>query len=68
MTAATFKAKFGLNDKVHIDGDTSITATVIGLAFYGHGPQLQCAWFANGGHVEIWAAEFRLSQAGASKS
>lgn len=62
---ADFASPFGLGDQVRIDGDTSITATVVGFAFYGHGPQVQCAWFHNGAHVEAWIAEFRVKKEGA---
>lgn len=63
----TFRSDFSLGEKVLIDGDASIKATVTGFAFYGHGPMLQCCWFANGGHQESWIGEFRLTKTEASQ-
>ena len=59
-----FCSRFDFGDKVVIDGDASIRATVIGFAFYPHGAQVQCAWFANGSAVESWLGEFRLTKEG----
>ncbi|MGD9882389.1 hypothetical protein [Reyranella sp.] len=57
---STFFSLFKLGDKVAIDGDASIRATVIGFAFYPHVEQVQVAWFANGSAQEAWIASFRL--------
>lgn len=57
-----FYSRFSLGDKVTIDGDNSIAATVVGFAFYNHIEQVQCGWFANGASQEVWIAEFRLSK------
>lgn len=60
---STFSSRFALGDKVTIDGDASIRATVIGFAFYAHVEQVQCAWFANGSAQEAWINEFRIEAA-----
>lgn len=64
----SFASRFAFGDKVTIDGDTSIRATVIGFAFYPHGAQVQCAWFANGSAVDAWLGEFRVSPAGEGRA
>lgn len=52
---------FAIGEKVHIDGDESITATVIGFLLRAQGPQYEAAWFNNGAHTTAWVDEFRLT-------
>lgn len=55
--------KFDLTTKVHIDGDRSITATVIGFLVRASQIQFEVAWFSNGSQQTAWIDDFRLSQA-----
>lgn len=62
----TFLSPFSFGDKVTIDDDASICATVIGFSFYPHQTMVQCAWFANGAPQEAWIGQFRLQLARAA--
>lgn len=54
---------FSIEDRVHIDGDKSITAVVIGVLFRRQGFQLEVAWFNGGSHRTAWIDLFRLTSA-----
>lgn len=56
-----FHSDFGLGDRVSIDGDTSIKATIIGILFRHTGEEIECAWMANGAQQSAWIAAWRLS-------
>lgn len=59
----TFQSAFDLFDRVFIDGDTSIKATVTGFAFYGHRASVEISWVHNGDIKSAWIVEDRLSRA-----
>jgi hypothetical protein len=63
MTQSVFESRFHCGEKVIIDGDTSITASVLGFAFYPHQHLVLCGWIHNGASVEAWVGEFRLTLA-----
>ena len=60
--SARFTSRFEFGDRVHIDGDDSIVARVIGFSFVSNGNQVQVSWFHNGDVKEAWFAEWRLSK------
>lgn len=60
LARATFPSAFALADRVTIDGDESIKATVIGTIFRQTGQEIEIAWMANGAHQTAWAAAWRL--------
>jgi hypothetical protein len=57
----SFCSAFRFDDRVYIDGDTSIKATVIGFNFRPTGHSVEIAWMSNGTHQSIWAETFRLT-------
>lgn len=58
---ADFHSQFDLGDQVTIDGDVSLVAVVIGLAFYANmPPQVQLGYVHNGDLKDHWVAEYRL--------
>lgn len=61
VAAGQFYSSFSFGDKVTIDNDTSITATVLGFAFYPHSSMTLCGWLHNGAFVEAWFGNFRLT-------
>jgi hypothetical protein len=67
MAQREFLSGFTFGDKVMIDSDTSITATVLGFAFYPHQNMTLCGWFHNGASVEAWFGDFRLTLMGPAK-
>lgn len=52
---------YHIKARVHIDGDKSITAVVIGFLVRTQGSQYEVAWFSNGAHHTAWVDEFRLT-------
>lgn len=56
-----FKSEFALGDRIWIDGDTSIKATIIGILFRHTGQEAEIAWIVNGDHKTAWVATWRLS-------
>jgi len=60
---ATFTSKLALFERVCIDGDNSIAATVTGFAFYGHHADVQISWVHSGDIKSTWIVESRLSSA-----
>jgi len=51
---------FNLGDRVHIDRDPSVVATVICMAYNGCW-SFECAWFIGGDQKTAWLAEWRLA-------
>jgi hypothetical protein len=62
-----FEAEFGFGDRVWIDGDRSLTATVVAVSFSGGFDrariQYEVSWIANGVAQVAWVDQFRLSLA-----
>jgi len=61
------ESKFNLFDRVTIDDDTSIIATVTGFAFYGYQIQAEISWVHNGEVKTSWIIEQRLHLADVGK-
>jgi hypothetical protein len=60
---AHFVSSFGRGDTVHIDGDSSIKATVCAHLFRENFITVECSWFSNGALQTQWIEEWRLSPA-----
>lgn len=58
----TFESKFDLNDRVSIDGDKEIVATVVEVCFGKH-VEYKVSWWFNGEIKEHWVTERRLTKA-----
>lgn len=58
----TFISDFDLREVVNIDGDVSISATIICVAFYDGRTQYQCAYMNNGAAQEPWIDRWRLTR------
>lgn len=58
----TFKSDFFIGQRVYIDGDHSIKATVTGIMFRFDGISVEVGWFVAGNSYSIWMPEFRLSK------
>jgi hypothetical protein len=58
----TFLADFDLGEKVIIDGDKEIVATVAEICF-GKGIEYKISWWFNGELKEHWVCERRLTKA-----
>ncbi len=56
------ETKFDLRDKVTIDGDADITATVIAINVYEGGFDYKLAWMHNGSSQWGEFDEFRLTR------
>ncbi len=54
--------KFNFGDRVTIDDDKSIVATVVGLLLRPRDYQIEISWFANGAHHSAWFDEYRLKK------
>lgn len=63
----TFQSKYAPGDKVIIDGDKSITATITTVMF-GRGDRIlyQCEWFSNGGLQNPYIEDWRVTIAEAA--
>jgi len=59
---AVFNTKLNMLDRVHIDGDPSITATITGFAFYGTHADVQISYVHNGDIKSVWIVESRLRE------
>jgi len=55
-----FESEFNMFDKVMIDGDPSIKATVIGFAFYDGRADVQISYVHSGDIKTAWINELRL--------
>lgn len=54
-----YSSEFMVGDPVHIDGDSTLTATVTGLMFRSHAipPMVECSWMLGGdSKVQIFEA------------
>lgn len=62
MTKSTFHSQWTINDRVHIDNDTSIVGIVTGICFrLVRAPTIEVSWFANGDAKTAWFEEWRLN-------
>jgi hypothetical protein len=55
---------FSINDRVNIDGDTSIRATITSILITGEGAarvQYECVWMHNGSHASAYIDDGRLT-------
>lgn len=58
-----YMSPVSLGDRVLIDEDTSIVATVTAILWRTENPQVEIAYFNNGAQVSAWIADWRLSAA-----
>ena len=58
-----FECKWQFNDRVVVDGDSSIKAVVTAIAFRVTGRMIEVSWFHNGECRFAWIEEYRLSEA-----
>ena len=56
-----YKSKFALDEKVIVDGCSSIIATVTGICFRDHLCELEISWWNSGSLCTAWVPERRLS-------
>jgi uncharacterized protein YodC (DUF2158 family) len=61
LTRFTLKSGLDFGDKVHAD-DGDVLMTVTGFMFTTVGCQVECSWFANGSHNQVWFYEWRLAK------
>ncbi len=61
--SATFMCRFGLDDRVCIDGDDTIVAVVVEVRFGQHGAGVMISWFADGSLNEALVSDRRLTAA-----
>lgn len=59
----TLTTNFSFGDRVHIDDDDSIAATVTGFCWRTHRSEVEVKWFNNGEECATWVSEWRLSLA-----
>lgn len=64
LTTYQFKSDYPPRCIVHIDGDTSLKAAVVGHLFDEDGCQLKLSWVHNGDVRIAYVAEWRCSTAG----
>jgi hypothetical protein len=57
-----YKSEFALYDRVIIDGESSIVATVVGFAFYGSHADVQISYVHSGDIKTAWIVEKRLTR------
>jgi hypothetical protein len=57
-----FRSELALFDRVIIDSEPSIKATVIGFAFYGHQADVQISYVHSGDIKTAWIVEKRLTR------
>ena len=60
---ATYSSDFTIGDKVLIDGNTDLEATVIAITFSPQNQLIHCAWIHNGENREHRIECFRVTQA-----
>lgn len=61
-----FRAPFLHGDKIHIDGDTSIVATVTAVLWRSTITQVEVSWVHCGDVKTAWLEEWRLSMVDAA--
>ena len=57
-----FETEFALLDRVIVDGDPSLVATITGFAFYDRPAEVQISYVHNGDIKSAWIIESRLSK------
>lgn len=57
-----YHGHFAYGDKVTLDGDKDIVATVLSVQFRGENVTYHVSWFSNGHMVEPWIEEWRLEK------
>ncbi|MBP5857303.1 hypothetical protein KAJ83_09805 [Marivibrio halodurans] len=63
---ARYRSRFDVRDRVTIDGDASIAATVVAVTFCaGRAPIYRVEWMVNGSLESVSLDEFRLEKVGA---
>ena len=63
MSKHTFESDWAIGDRVHIDGDQSIKATVVGIRFAAVSHDAIIEWIHDGKSVQATIDLFRLSAA-----
>lgn len=65
MKRIAYESRWRPDDRAWIDGDKSIIAVVIGLAWWGSGLRhmLELSWMHNGALQSAWVDEARLTSA-----
>lgn len=60
---AEFSSPYNVRDKVHIDGDESIVAYVVGFCWEnGESGKVQVSWLHNGDAKLVWLEEWRITR------
>jgi uncharacterized protein YodC (DUF2158 family) len=59
--ASVLMSMYKFNDKVRADGG-DVLMTVTGFMFTTVGCQVECSWFSNGSHNQVWFYEWRLAK------
>jgi len=59
----TYTSDYEIGDRVHVDGDSSISAVVTAVLWRTENPQLEITWWHNGAQQSCWVADWRLSHA-----
>lgn len=62
MSASGFVSRFQIGDRVSIDGDKDLRATVIGVLFRAGHVEFEVSWLFNGEIRSAWVASFRLER------
>jgi hypothetical protein len=64
MKRSTFESDWAIGDRVYIDGDQSIKATVTAFKFNGASECVQCEWMHNGDpkHDDIQPYRLRAAE------
>lgn len=58
-----FESEYRIADKVHIDGETAVTASVIAVRFSADRAVYEVSWWHNGISYSLWSEGWRLSPA-----
>ena len=59
---ATFTCRFGLGDRVYIDGDDTIVAVITQVCWGDFGSNVLVSWWSNGDLKSAWVADHRLTE------
>lgn len=60
----TLTSVYNFGDRVHIDGDRSIAAIVVGLRFHAHDYLCEVSWWRDGSLELAWVDQWRLESVG----
>jgi hypothetical protein len=63
MTPVTFQSRFGLGDRVIVDGCRSVVAVVVALTFRHLDHEVQISWWNEGSLNHDWVSASRLEPA-----